>query len=129
LAELPQGSESTLLVEDEDAVRDLIREILQHSGYTVLGARHGGEALVVADRHPGTIHLLGTDVVMPGSGWPSARGPTRRCPTGDQGNFSGYTDEAIERRDALRPAAVFLRKPLTPQALRKTVREMLTVPR
>jgi len=51
-------------------VRDLSREILEEAGYTVLGARHGAEALVIADRHPGPIHLLLTDVVMPGLGGP-----------------------------------------------------------
>ena len=95
---------SSPLVEDEEAVRDLIREILQHAGYTVLGARHGGEALVVADGHPGTIHLLGTDVVMPGlGGRPRADRLVAARPAIKVIFLSGYTGEAIERHGALRP--------------------------
>ena len=59
------GSETVLLVEDEDMLRGVISRFLQKFGYTVLEARNGGEALLHCERHPGTIHLMLTDVVMP----------------------------------------------------------------
>ena len=61
----PGGSETVLLVEDDDAVRQLNLEVLRAAGYAALEARHAGEALVIAERHSGPIHLLITDVVMP----------------------------------------------------------------
>jgi CheY-like chemotaxis protein len=124
--DLPRGSETILLVEDEDAVRDLIREVLQQVGYTVLSARHGGEALVLVDQRPEEIHLLLTDVVMPGLGGRQlADRLVAARPTIKVMFMSGYTDEAVERHGVLKPGAVFLRKPLTPDALLRTVREVL----
>ena len=60
-----QGEETILLVEDEDMLRGLLAKFLRLCGYTVLEARHGGEALLTCERHPGPIHLMVTDVVMP----------------------------------------------------------------
>jgi PAS domain S-box-containing protein len=129
VADLPRGSETILLVEDEDAVRDLIREVLQQAGYTVLSARHGGEALVLVDQHPERIHLLLTDVVMPGLGGRQLADRLVAVRPAIKVMFiSGYTDEAVERHGVLKPGAVFLRKPLTPDALLRTIREVLNTP-
>jgi two-component system cell cycle sensor histidine kinase/response regulator CckA len=78
VADVPHGTETILLAEDDDGVRDLARRVLQGQGYTVLEARNGQEALLVSSRHTGPIHLLLTDVVMPGiSGKVLAEQPAR----------------------------------------------------
>ncbi len=60
-----RGSETVLVAEDEEGVRALVRKVLSDHGHTVLDARHGRDALILADRHERPIHLLVTDVVMP----------------------------------------------------------------
>jgi CheY-like chemotaxis protein len=128
LAEIPRGTETVLLVEDEEAVRDLAREILQQEGYTVLGARHGGEALLLGDRHPGPIHVVVTDVVMPEMGGRELAGRLAASRPGIKVVYmSGYTDEALEAHGVLGSGA-FLRKPLTPDVLVRKVREVLDGP-
>jgi PAS domain S-box-containing protein len=120
-----RGVETVLLVEDEEAVRDLACEVLQQAGYTVLGARHGGEALLLSDRHPGPIHLLLTDVVMPELGGRElARRLTVARPELRVALMSGYSDETLEAHGVL-GAPGFLRKPITPEALLRSVREVL----
>ncbi|HSE95743.1 MAG TPA: PAS domain S-box protein [Methylomirabilota bacterium] len=124
--ELPRGTETVLLVEDEEAVRDLAREILVQSGYTVIGARHGGEALLIGDQHAGPIHVLVTDVVMPELGGRElANRLAARRPGLKVVYMSGYTDETLEHHGVLEPGMVFLRKPLTPDTLARKVREIL----
>src|SRR5262245_38695904 len=120
-----KGWETVLLVEDEDAVRALAREVLRRHGYVVLEARHGLDALRLAERHPDTIHLMVTDVVMPHmSGRDLADRLTEVRPDMKVLFISGYTDHAAMHRH-LTPGAAFLQKPFTPEALARRVRSML----
>jgi len=122
----PRGSETILLVEDEAGVRELVRRILVAHGYTLLTAGRGDEAFQVCGRHEGPIHLLMTDVVMPGmSGRTLADRLTALYPNVKVLYMSGYTDAAIARNGELEEGAMFLQKPFTPQALACKVREVL----
>jgi CheY-like chemotaxis protein len=119
------GSETLLLVEDEDDVRALASEILQSSGYTVLEARHGNDALAVSSCHPGRIDLLLTDVVMPQLGGPELAERLLRLRPDTRVLFmSGYTDDMIHRRVAAQGFPL-LDKPFSPEALTRKVREAL----
>jgi len=96
------GSETILLVEDEQGVRDLVRDVLQARGYTILEARHGIEALAVARRHRGPIDLLLTDVVMPRMGGPElAECLAARQPGLKVLYMSGYTERAVVHHHVL----------------------------
>jgi PAS domain S-box-containing protein len=124
---LAQGhGETILLVEDAQRVRAVVREILEMSGYTVLEARHGADALEVSNRHAGTIHLLVTDVVMPQmSGRELSQRLSTLRPDLKVLYMSGYTDDAIVRHGVLASGIAFLSKPFTPDALALKVREVL----
>jgi PAS domain S-box-containing protein len=122
----PQGTETVLLVEDEGTVRSVAREVLQMVGYTVLEAATGEEALQRVDQHSSTIHLLLTDVVMPGmSGRELAERLIVEYPALEVLYLSGYTDEAIAHHGLLRAGIELLHKPFTPDALARRVREVL----
>jgi signal transduction histidine kinase/ActR/RegA family two-component response regulator len=122
----PRGSETILVVEDEDDVRALTREVLQSRGYTVVEARSPVEAEVIAQQHPGAIDLLLTDVVMPGtSGNRLSEALTRLCPSLKTLYMSGYTDDAIVHHGVLEPETPFLQKPFRNDALLRKVREVL----
>jgi two-component system cell cycle sensor histidine kinase/response regulator CckA len=125
-----QGQETVLLVEDEDVVRNLARRVLLKRGYTVLEASDGGEALHLCEQHKGPIHLLVTDVVMPGgmSGRELAERLTPLQPEMRVLYISGYTDDAIIHHGVLETGTAFLQKPFTPAALANKVREMLDTP-
>ncbi|MGH7322281.1 MAG: response regulator [Candidatus Rokuibacteriota bacterium] len=129
LAELPRGHETILLVEDQEEVRDLARDILQMSGYTVLEAHHGGEAREVCARHTGPIHLLLTDVVMPHM---SGRELADRLAVDHPGlkvlYMSGYADNAIVHHGVLDSATAFIQKPFSPDDLARKAREVLDAP-
>jgi PAS domain S-box-containing protein len=125
-ANAPEGHETVLLVEDEDAVRSLARRVLHSCGYTVLEASGGGEALLVAERHQSRIHLLLTDLVMPRmSGRELADLLREARPEARVLFMSGYTDEAVLRHGVLEANVSFLQKPFSPASLARKVREVL----
>jgi two-component system, cell cycle sensor histidine kinase and response regulator CckA len=120
-----RGGETVLLVEDEDAVRVLAREVLRRQGYVVLEARHGLDALRVAERHADPIQLMITDVVMPHmSGRDLAERLVVARPHMKVLFISGYTDHAVMHRE-LMPGSEFLQKPFTPVAFVRKVRGVL----
>jgi two-component system cell cycle sensor histidine kinase/response regulator CckA len=125
-----RGSETVLLVEDEPELRTLAREILAAWGYTVLHSGDSTQAFGLAERHNGSIHLLLTDVVMPGmSGREVADRLLSTRPDMKVLFMSGYTDSAIVHHGVLDPGTPFLPKPFTPDALVRKVREVLDRPR
>jgi PAS domain S-box-containing protein len=120
------GTETVLLVEDEEMVRDMAKEILQESGYQVLEAKHGHEALSVAEQHHGPIHLMLSDVVMPQmSGRELAEQLTPLRREMKVLYMSGYTDDAIVHHGVLDEGVAFIEKPFTPGALARKLREVL----
>ena len=120
------GSETILLVEDEDKVRELVSEILTLYGYTVLVASTAGEALLMSERHAGPIHLLVTDLVMPAmSGRELARRVAERRAETKALYLSGYTGDTIVRHGMLDSDMAFLQKPFTVDGFTRKVREML----
>ncbi len=122
-----RGTETILLVEDEDAVRELACGILQARGYHVLQARDGEVALRAADHAP--VNLLLTDVVMPGLSGPALAERVREVrPDVRILYMSGYADDALPWHDARRSGVFLLNKPFTPQALARLVREVLDGP-
>jgi PAS domain S-box-containing protein len=121
-----RGSETILLVEDEEAVRGLACRILERQGYRVIPAEHGRDAMEIATREAGQIDLVLTDVVMPGM---NGRGLVERLagirPAIKSLYMSGYTDDDIIRRGFIEPSKSFLQKPFTSEALLQTVRKVL----
>ncbi|MEK7372462.1 MAG: PAS domain S-box protein [candidate division NC10 bacterium] len=125
-AEARGGQETILLTEDAVDLRTLAREVLTRRGYLVLDAADGAEALALAERHPGPIHLLLTDVVMPRvSGRELAEHLAAKHPAMKVLYMSGYTDDAVLRHGVLRSEVAFLQKPFGPGALARKVREIL----
>jgi PAS domain S-box-containing protein len=120
------GSETILLVEDEEGVRALAQRVLERHGYTVLEARHGADALRIAADFDGRIDLVLTDVVMPEMGGREMVDALTSSRTDVQALFmSGYTDDDIIRRGLLDPGLAFLQKPFTSNALAQAVRDLL----
>ena len=118
-----------MLVEDEETVRSLAREVLRDAGYTVLEAGDGEEALRVAGSHPGPIHLLLTDVIMPRLGGPElARRLQPLRPDMRVLFMSGYTDGDISSYGGLGSETSLLQKPFQPIVLARRVREVLEAP-
>jgi two-component system, cell cycle sensor histidine kinase and response regulator CckA len=124
-----RGVETVLLVEDEPAVRRLVRISLEERGYTVLEAEDPDDALRMVDENPGEIHLLLTDVVMPGLGGRQvAEQITAVRPHTRVLYMSGYTSDTVVRRGVLTSSAAFLQKPFSPTDLLRKVREVLDAP-
>jgi PAS domain S-box-containing protein len=123
----PRGSETVLLVEDEQEVRLLAHRLLSQQGYRVLEATNGVEALHVAQEHGGEkIHLLLTDVVMPQMGGKELADQLKIFrPDVKVLYTSGYTDDAIVHHGVLEPGTHFLQKPFSPKTLSHKVREVL----
>jgi CheY-like chemotaxis protein len=123
------GTETVLVVEDEEQLRKLSRRSLEAAGYTVLTAAGGDEAMQVSARHPGDIHLVFTDVVMPRmSGRVLAQELARARPGIKVLYTSGYTDDAIVHHGVLNPGTHFVAKPFTSADLTRKVREVLDEP-
>jgi signal transduction histidine kinase/ActR/RegA family two-component response regulator len=124
-----RGTETILLVEDEEALRDLVAQMLRERGHTVLEADRGGTALAVAYGHPGVIDLLLSDVVMPGmTGRQLAQEVTLRRPAIKVVFMSGYSDEALGARGILDPGTILLPKPFTGPELDRCLAEVLDDP-
>jgi PAS domain S-box-containing protein len=120
------GTETILLAEDEPALRDMIRMSLESSGYTVLEASDGAQAVEVAQRFEGRIDLLLTDVIMPRMRGPQTAKYLSFLRPGIKTIFmSGYTDGAVEKADFLQENPVFLQKPFLRAALGQKIREVL----
>lgn len=124
--EIPRGTETILLVEDEEGVRSLAGQVLRSAGYAVLAAKDGQEAVRVSQLHEGTIHLLVTDVVMPRMGGRQLANLLAASRTDMKTLFvSGYTDDAVVRHGVLEEGVQFLQKPYTATGLATKVREVL----
>jgi CheY-like chemotaxis protein len=120
------GTETILLVEDEDIVRRLVAEILADAGYAVLEASDGNSALEVVRRHAGELDLLVTDVIMPGiSGRDVAQAVSSLRPGLQVLYMSGYTDGAIAHHGVLEDGTAFLQKPFSAAELAEKVRGLL----
>jgi len=120
------GCETVLLVEDEESVRQLVRETLETKGYTVIEAENGEAALRMSDAHTAPIHMVITDVVMPGMGGRElAKRLLESRPQAKVLYLSGYTEDAIVQQGVLETETAFLQKPFTLQALSRKVREVL----
>ena len=122
------GMETVLLVEDETSLRELSRHLLELCGYSVLEAENGEEALKKSQGHRGVIHLLLTDVVMPGmSGRILADQLVRHRPETRVVYMSGYTGQTVGEHGVLAEGSFFLPKPFTRDALARKIREALDV--
>jgi nitrogen-specific signal transduction histidine kinase/CheY-like chemotaxis protein len=129
LRDLPTGTETILIVEDEEMVRKLARSVLETSGYKVIEAACGADARVIGERNDEEIHLLLTDVVMPElSGREVANLLLTRHPEMRILYMSGYADDAIIRHGVLDEGTNFIQKPFSPHALALKVREVLDAP-
>jgi PAS domain S-box-containing protein len=121
-----RGSETVLLVEDQAAVRQLTEEMLRSQGYNVLSAGSSAEAIALAGRHKGTIHLLITDVILPHmNGRVLSETLQSERPEMTVLYISGYSDEVVERRGVFGSEVAYLAKPYTADALAAKVREAL----
>jgi two-component system cell cycle sensor histidine kinase/response regulator CckA len=124
-----QGTETILVVEDDEQLRSMICRTLRSYGYTVLEARHGSEAILVCGHYLGPIHLVLTDVVMPGLSGPELM--ERLAPLGRKMKvlfMSGYTEDTAILQNLMSAGAPFLEKPFKPLALAQKVRQVLDSP-
>ena len=123
---VPRGSETVLVVEDEEMVRRLAVLLLEKQGYKVLEAPNGAEAFLVCDQYKGPIHLVVTDVVMPGVSGPELIDRLRQMRQDFETLYmSGYADEAVEFHGVQVKQVAFIQKPFTMETLATKVREVL----
>jgi PAS domain S-box-containing protein len=124
--EVRRGAETLLLVEDEEDVRALARDVLVESGYTVLEAATAEDAVRICEEHASPISLLLSDVVMPKVSGPQlAQRLVDLRPELHVLYMSGYTDDAIVHHGVLEPGTAFIEKPFTPEGLSEKVRDVL----
>ena len=124
-----RGHETVLLVEDQNQLREIAREMLEDLGYTVLVAASPGDALTLCEEHTGEIHLLFTDVVMPNMNGKELAGRVQTLKPGIRTLFtSGYTADTIAHRGVLAAGIWFLEKPFSMDSLARKVREVLSSP-
>ncbi|NLH49523.1 MAG: PAS domain S-box protein [Myxococcales bacterium] len=124
--EIPGGDETVFLVEDEELVRKLAIKVLKRLGYKTLHADSGGDALVIAEQYPAPIHLLLTDVVMPGiNGRQLAERFAKIHPETRVLFSSGYTEDIIAHHGMIDKGLHFIGKPYAPRALAKAIRKVL----
>jgi two-component system cell cycle sensor histidine kinase/response regulator CckA len=117
---------TVLLVEDEESLRELIREILQASGYEVLEAEDPMKAIETVERHEGAIHLLLTDILMPGMNGPVLAQRVRdRRPDIRVVYMSGHTEDSVAQSGLIEPGALLISKPFTHESLDRKLREAL----
>jgi two-component system cell cycle sensor histidine kinase/response regulator CckA len=129
IGDLPTGTETVLVVEDEPAVREIAAYTLRQQGYTVLEAANGQAALRLASEYSQEIHLLLTDVVMPEMNGKALADQIQSVRPQTKALFtSGYTDDAIVQHGVLKPGIAFIPKPFSPSALARKVRETLDTP-
>jgi CheY-like chemotaxis protein len=122
----PKGSETVLLVEDENAVRSLTGRILRGCGYTVLEAANAADGVSLCEKYAEAIHLLVSDVVMPGLGGRELAERLRRLRPAMKVLFmSGYTDDTVVRLGVREAEVNFLQKPFVPVELTRKVRKVL----
>lgn len=122
----PRGTETILLAEDNSQLRALAAAVLERSGYTVLSAASGDDAVALLDAHVGPVHLLVSDVVMPGMGGRAlAQHVKARYPDVRVLYMSGYPDESIVHHGVLEAGTHFIEKPFMPRALTQKVRHVL----
>jgi CheY-like chemotaxis protein len=123
-----RGTETILLVEDSESVQKLICAVLAQQGYTVLTAGDGESALRLLHQHQGPLHLLMTDVVLPGMGGPEIAAQVSQARPGIKVLFcSGYTERGVIENGALASGSAFLQKPFTPESLGRKIRDVLEV--
>ena len=127
---LPRGTETVLLAEDDDQIRNLVQAALERQGYKVLAAATGDDALATLQRHIGPVHLLVTDLIMPGSlnGRQLADQARTLRPALRTVFISGYPADVISRLINFKSAGEFLRKPFAVRTLLETVRRRLDEP-
>ena len=127
LGEVEGGSETILIVEDEAALLEVTHRSLEAVGYAILAAQSPAEAIQISENYLGPIHLMVTDVIMPGmSGAQLASYLSATRPEMKVLYVSGYTDDTIVRHGVLEPSLAFLQKPFSPKTLARKVGEVLT---
>jgi two-component system, cell cycle sensor histidine kinase and response regulator CckA len=126
---LDVGSQTILIVEDDEALLQVTHRSLEEVGYAILAARSPAEAIHISESHLGPIHLMVTDVIMPGmSGDKLASHLSAQRPEMKVLYVSGYTDDTIVHHGVLEPGLAFLQKPFSPRTLARKVGEVLTMP-